>query len=116
MNSITRLEEHQLRTRLENPVLRALPTFLASYLDEIHDGEIETLTPIQIAYASADCTAFLVQNAEDIGLMLPQAGRDFGAVRRRKLANAFSRWPEDARMRLMVAAIDFVDPTYTGGT
>jgi len=136
VNSITRLEEHQLRTRLENPILRGLPSFLSSYLDAVSehledcDGrrlQIEDFEPAAIAYASADCTRFLLANAEDIGLMFPQAGYDFGSVRSGEVANAFCRWgstSEATRMRLMVAAFSFGSHgfevvndriTYTGG-
>lgn len=116
MTALQQLSELEARLMLKHPMIKdRLRVFLAEYLDAIV-RESEYLLTIAdfsleaLAYCAFDCCRFLVANAVDIGLMIPQAGYDFGSVRTGEYANAFSRWgmtSEAARMRLTVAAFEF---------
>lgn len=126
MTALQQLSELEARLMLKHPMIKdRLRVFLAEYLDAIVHDQTEsarhsewTEQPLTIAdfslealaYCAFDCCRFLVANAVDIGLMIPQAGYDFGSVRTGEYANAFSRWgmtSEAARMRLTVAAFEF---------
>ncbi len=135
MTALQQLSELEARLMLKHPMIKdRLRVFLAEYLDAIVHDQTEsarhsewTEQPLTIAdftlealaYCSFECTRFLIENADDIGLMIPQAGYDFGMVRTDNYANAFCRWSEtDAvRMRLTVAAFDFgkLDLEVAGG-
>lgn len=113
MTALQQLSELEARLMLKHPMIKdRLRVFLAEYLDSIvRESEymltIADFTLEALAYCAFDCCRFLVANAVDIGLMIPQAGYDFGSMRVGDYANAFSRWPEATRMRLTVAAFEF---------
>jgi hypothetical protein len=113
MNATQAIEGLEAKLTLEHPGFRDRQRiFLAEYLDAIvRESEymltIADFTLAALAYCSFECTRFMLENADDIGLMIPQAGYDFGLVRTGEYANAFARWPEAVRMRLTVAAFDF---------
>lgn len=123
MTALQQLSELEARLMLKHPMIKdRLRVFLAEYLDAIvRESEylltIADFTLEALAYCAFDCCRFLVANAVDIGLMIPQAGYDFGSMRAGEYANAFSRWPEAVRMRLTVAAFDFgkLDLEVAGG-
>lgn len=123
MTALQQLSELEARLMLKHPMIKdRLRVFLAEYLDAIVRESEYMLTIADfsleaLAYCAFDCCRFLVANAVDIGLMIPQAGYDFGSMRAGEYANAFSRWPEATRMRLTVAAFDFgkLDLEVAGG-
>lgn len=113
MTTLKQLENLEIKLMQRHPLVRdRLRVFLAGYLDAIvehHDSglKIEDFSLEALAYCAFDCSRFMIRNADDIGLMLPQAGYDFGSMRSGEYANTFSRWPEASRMRLSVATFAF---------